>query len=64
MIFKHILEDAINDLDKNNDGSKEMKELQDVVSDNNDINRQEIDDAQEAEFGPDEHVDYIKFILS
>lgn len=59
MIFKHILEDAINDLDKNNDGSKEMKELQDVVSDNNDINRQEIDDAQEAEFGPDEHVDDI-----
>ena len=56
MFYHSLLEDSINDLDKNNDGAAEMKELQDVVADDNDINTQEIEDAQDAEFGPDDSV--------
>ena len=50
--------DSINDLDKKNDGAKEMKELQDEIG-GNDINRTEIYDAQDAEFGPDDNINDI-----
>lgn len=52
-IYRSLIEDSINDLDTNNDGYKETKELMDQIE-GNDINRQEIDDAQDADFGPDD----------
>lgn len=57
-IYRAMLEDSINDLDTNNDGAKETKELMDVI-DKQEINTQEVEDAQDAEFGPDDVDDIL-----
>lgn len=57
-IYRAMLEDSINDLDTNNDGAKETKELMDVI-DKQEINAQEVEDAQDAEFGPDDVDDIL-----
>ena len=53
-LYRTLLEDdTINALDNDNDGYEEARDLMDVIDDE-EINAQEIEDAQEAEFGPDD----------
>ena len=54
-IYRALLEeDEINVIDNNdNDGYEEVKDLMDVIDDG-EINMQEVEDAADAEFGPDD----------
>lgn len=57
-IYRTLLEDNVNILDSDNDGSKEMKELMGEI-DNAEINASEVENAAEAEFGDGESVSDI-----
>jgi len=59
-IYRTLLEeDEINVIDnEDNDGFEEVKDLMEVIDDG-EINMQEVEDAADAEFGPDEDVEDI-----
>ena len=57
-IYRTLLEEEVPHLDDNNNPDDQIKELQDVIEDQ-DANQAEQDAAQDAEFGPDCGVDDI-----
>lgn len=57
-VYRAWLEEEIPHLDDTNDPDGQIKELEDIIADN-DANEEEQNDAQEAAFGPDGGVDDI-----